>query len=102
MANMVSYKRVSGDIAEAKKIHALLQEDLTKQLPELGKDMRALTAASALVAKWDQIVTDLEAPDAPPNPAKVIHDAMTGSRAHAAAEPEGGDAKAGKPGQKKP
>lgn len=102
MANMVSYKRVSGDIAEAKKIHALLQEDLTKQLPELAKDMRLLTAASALVAKWDQIVTDLEAPEPLPNPAKVVHDAMAGSRSMTAAETEGGDAKGSKPGTKKP
>lgn len=72
MANMVSYKRVSGDIAEAERIARLLQEEFDKDLDKLKTDFKEMHARGSIVAKWNEIAEDLKTAIAGPRePAPV-------------------------------
>lgn len=70
MANVNKKRSVTVDVAEATKIHKLLEADLSANFDTMKSDIKALTASTTSIAKWSDIVDDLNAPTTAP-PATV-------------------------------
>lgn len=85
-------RSVTTNAREAGKIKRLLEADLSANFDALKSDIRALTEATSDIAKWDEIVTELDGP-APTRASKPAGSVAIDTAA-ATNSTEGGDARA--------
>lgn len=76
-------RSVTTTAREAGKIKKLLEADLSANFDTLKTDIKALTQATTDIAKWDEVLADLEGPEPVKASAPAAANANTGGDAAA-------------------